>query len=219
MSTRQKYLLLHILIISFVFLSIPITQVAECARVIEPVLIVDKQGKQVDTKTSFINLRSSYRVLSVSQVQSMSNIFIQKKTNLGFYGHSTINHDYEKKSINGDKVVIDYATGLMWHQSGSSNSMQWDKAKQWVRDLNSRGYAGYHDWRLPTLEDAASLLESIKRDGLYIDSVFSNNQEWSWTGDEYDSEAAWSITFGLGGVYRDDVVDDDNGVRPVRSIK
>jgi hypothetical protein len=85
--------------------------------------------------------------------------------------------------------------------------------------LNSWGYAGYHDWRLPTLEEAASLLESSNSNGLYIDSVFSNKQEWNWTGDEYGSEAAWSITFGLGSVYRNDVVDDDNGVRPVRSRK
>jgi hypothetical protein len=190
-----------------------------------------KQGKQAGlfkesnalvmdethTKTSSINLRTSYRDLSLSQVQSMPYISIREKKEWGFYGHSTINNEYDLKIINGDKVVIDHATGLMWHQSGSSNSMDWDKAKQWVRDLNSRGYAGYHDWRLPTLEEAASLLESSNRNGLYIDSVFSNKQEWNWTGDEYGSEDAWSVSFGLGGVYRNDVVDDDNGVRPVRS--
>ncbi|MFQ5686277.1 MAG: DUF1566 domain-containing protein, partial [Candidatus Scalindua sp.] len=166
-----------------------------------------------------IGMRSSYRNLSVSQVQSMPHISIREKKEWGFYGHSTINHSYDLKTINRDKVVIDHATGLMWHQSGSSNSMNWDDAKRWVRDLNGWGYAGYHDWRLPTLEEAASLLEAGKRSGLYIDSVFSNKQEWSWTGDEYDSEDAWSVSFGLGGVYRNGVSDDDNGVRPVRSGK
>jgi hypothetical protein len=56
------------------------------------------------TKTSFITLRSSYRDLSVSQVQSILNIYIHKKHNYGFYGHSTIIHRYENKSINGDSV-------------------------------------------------------------------------------------------------------------------
>ena len=42
------------------------------------------------TKTSFITLSSSYRDLSVSQVQSISNIYIHKKHSYGFYGHSTI---------------------------------------------------------------------------------------------------------------------------------
>lgn len=189
-----------------------------------------KQGKQAGlykesnalvinethTKTSSINLRTSYRDLSLSQIQFMPYISIREKKERGFYGHSTINNEYELKIINGDKVVIDHATNLMWHQSGSNNSMDWDKAKQWVRDLNSRGYAGYHDWRLPTLDEAASLLESGKSNGLYIDSVFSNKQEWNWTGDECGSEDAWSVSFGLGGMYRNGVVDDDNGVRPVR---
>ncbi len=66
-------------------------------------------------KTSSIKLRSSYRELSVSQVQSMSNISIRKKDKRGFFGHSTSSHSYNLKSINGDKVAIDHATGLMWH--------------------------------------------------------------------------------------------------------
>jgi len=64
--------------------------------------------------------------------------------------------------------------------------MDWDKAKQWVRDLNSIGYAGYHDWRLPTLEETASLLESSNGNGLYIDSVFSNKQEWNCVGESME---------------------------------
>jgi hypothetical protein len=95
----------------------------------------------------------------------------------------------------------------MWHQSGSGDWMEWDEVKEWVEDLNSKGgYAGYDDWRLPTLEEAASLLESSKVDGgLYIDRIFSNKQEWIWTGDskagsEAGSEAAWYVYFGHGRV-------------------
>ncbi|ODS31740.1 MAG: hypothetical protein SCARUB_03137 [Candidatus Scalindua rubra] len=177
-------------------------------------LVID----ETHTKTSSINLRTSYRDLSVSQVQSMSNISIRKKERWGFYGHSTINHSYNLKSIGGDKVVIDHDTGLMWHQSGSDKRMKWNEAKNWTRDLNSRGYAGYHDWRLPTVEEAASLLESRKkRNGLYIDSIFSNKQEWIWTGDKHGSEGAWGVSFGLGSVIWSDFGDDDTYVRPVRS--
>jgi hypothetical protein len=128
----------------------------------------------------------------------------------GFYGHSTINHDYNIKTIKGDKVVVDNATGLMWHQSGSDDEMQWGEAKEWVEDLNSEeGYAGYQDWRLPTVDEAASLLESSKRNGnLYIDPVFGKRQEWIWTGDKleyeegYGSEAAWIVYFYNGYVLR-----------------
>ncbi|MFQ5964333.1 MAG: caspase domain-containing protein [Candidatus Scalinduaceae bacterium] len=41
-----------------------------------------------------------------------------------FYGYSTIKHIYESKAINGNKTVIDHATGIMWHQSGSVTDMK-----------------------------------------------------------------------------------------------
>ncbi len=192
----RKYLL-HALIISFVFISMPVIQSAE-----EP----------------HITLRSSYSDLSVSQVQSMPNISIREKNDWGFFGHSTINHRYGLKVINGDKVVIDHAIGLMWHQSSSDENMEWENAKKWVRELNSRGYSGYSDWRLPTVEEAASLLESSKNNGLYIDPIFSNKQEWIWTGDEYGSEGVWGVYFGIGLVFWVNLATEFY-VRPVRSGK
>ena len=145
----------------------------------------------------------------------MSNIVMRKKDEWGFYGHSTINHSYEEKSINGDKVVIDHATGLMWHQSGSSNYMRWNSAKDWIRDLNRRGYAGYQDWRLPTLEEAVSLLEASRKNDIYIDPVFNNEQWGIWTGDRHDSGGTWSVYFSLGNV-RWRV--KNRYARPVRSL-
>ena len=193
----RKYLL-HVLIISFAFISMPVIHSAE-----EPHIV----------------LRSSYSDLSVSQVQSMPNISIREKNDWGFYGYSTTNHSYGLKVINDDKVVIDHATGLMWHQNGSDNYMKRNAAKQWVRGLNSRGHAGYSDWRLPTVEEVASLLEPSEKDGgLYIDSVFSNKQEWIWTGDEYGQEGAWGVNLGGGLVFWVNF-DSEFYVRPVRSSK
>jgi hypothetical protein len=174
-----------------------------------------------------ITLNSSYRDLSVYHIRSISNVAIHKRHNYGFYGYSTIAHRYEDKSIGGDNVVIEHATGLMWSQSGSEKDMVWNEAKQWVKDLNSRGYAGYSDWRLPTVEEAASLLESSKNaDDLYIDNVFDVTQSGIWTGDENDSasylDGVWSIRF-IGGYGGGSVYwcyeNASNHVRPVRSIK
>ena len=145
-------------------------------------------------------LRSSYMTLSLDDVKSMLSRkgFFDKNWNKS----GSFNNNYQSRTINGDKVVIDRATGLMWHQSGSSEYMTYEKAEQWIRDLNNRGYAGYNDWRLPTLEEGASLLENSKQNGdLYIDSVFSDRQSWIWTGDKYGSDAAWVVGFSLGCVY------------------
>ena len=150
MFIMRKYLL-HILIISFVLFSMPFTEATEETR---------------------INLRSSFEELSVSQVHAIPNKSIRKFKKFGFYGHSTISHDYKVETINGEKVVIDHVTGLMWHQSGSRLHMNWAKAKQWIKDLNSSEYAGYNDWRLPTVEETVSLLESTKKsDNIYIAST------------------------------------------------
>jgi len=188
----------------------------------EPVPFVEMPP--VLDKTSSITLRSSYRDISKSEVQSMSNIYVREKSYAGFDGHSTINHRYDPKSINEDKVVMDYTTGLMWHHSGSETIMNWDKAKDWIMNLNSSGYAGYQDWRLPTVEEAVSLLESSKSNELFIDSVFSDMQEYFWTGDECDpddecgSGYAWCVLFHVGSVGWNRTSDSYLPVRPVRSM-
>ena len=89
----------------------------------EPVLrgltALSKDSGEELSKSKIITLRSSYKKLSVSQLQSMHNVSMRKKDEWGFYGHSTINHDYNIKAVSGDVVVVDNATGLMWHQGGS----------------------------------------------------------------------------------------------------
>jgi hypothetical protein len=191
----MKKHLLYILVISFVLLS---------ARVIQ----------SAEESSQRIILRSSYRNLSVSQVHSIPDIYIRKFDEWGFYGHSTIIHNYDKKTIKGGNVVIDHATGLMWLQSGSKEYMQWNAAMEWVRNLNALEYAGYSDWRLPTIEEAASLLEPVKKNALYIDPVFDKEQWGIWSGDKRGG-STWSVYFSLGNVrwrYK------NRYVRPVRQL-
>ncbi len=170
-----------------------------------------------EERPSCVEPRSIYSKLTVSQVQSLSNITIRKKKKWGFYGQSTIKHEYEVKSIGDDKVVIDLATGLMWHQSGSSEYMRRNEIKKWVRSLNRKKYAGYYDWRLPTVEEAVSLLEASEKNGsLYIDTVFDKKQRWIWTGDSHSLGGVWRIYFDDGYVDWGDV--SYLYVRPVRTM-
>ncbi len=200
-------LLLLILIVSFVFPASSAIQAAE-------------------KKIPRINLRPYYKIVPLSEIEEIPNIVIrEKRENQGFVGHSTISHDYETNIINDDKVVIDHATGLMWHQSGSLKNMSWKRAKKWVTGLNEKGYAGFSDWRLPTLEEAVSLLEPIEKNGnQLIDTVFDISQSSIWTGDSNVSSAslkmdrAWSVNFNYGLASRNDIMIERKKVRPVRVV-
>lgn len=107
------------------------------------------------------------------------------------------NHRYELQQQG--KVVIDRATGLMWQQSGSPKSMSYENAKAYVTQLNKEGFAGFNNWRLPTLEEAMSLMEPKQLNGdFYIDSKFDETQSWIWTADTYSAGRAWSVYFSYG---------------------
>jgi hypothetical protein len=51
-------------------------------------------------------------------------------------------------------VVVDTLTGLMWQQSGSKKVKSYKEAKEYIKKLNKKQFAGYNNWRLPTLEEA-----------------------------------------------------------------
>ncbi|MGH1362301.1 MAG: TIR domain-containing protein [Calditrichia bacterium] len=122
---------------------------------------------------------------------------------------------YEEK---GD-IVIDKASGLMWQQSGYAKYLSYSKAEKYVADMNESKFSGYSDWRLPTLEEAMSLMESKRKNGdLYIDSVFDSTQRWIWTADR-DSTAgkAWTVSFRYGYCPYGRVASFSLHVRAVRS--
>ena len=175
----------------------------------------------VRTRVSLRSLAGSLSENEVGEMLKRKNFFSkQYNYNKNFCNpRGDFANEYEVKTIRGDKVVLDHATGLMWHQSGSDKYLTYYKAKQWIDELNRRGYAGYSDWRLPTLEEGASLIERSKMNGnLYIDPKFSVKQTWIWTSDtitDYPGRV-WVVFFYYGSVFRN-YVDFYDFVRPVRS--
>ncbi|MCP4398733.1 MAG: DUF1566 domain-containing protein [bacterium] len=128
-----------------------------------------------------------------------------------------IQHGYELQAGNDGIAIVDRATGLTWQQNGSSEAMSWSDAKSYIAQLNQSNYAGYSDWRLPNVEELASLLEFEKKNrGNYIDPIFDATQGLCWTSDTVESSnAAWAVTFNSGHVYHD-ALDKGNYVRAVR---
>ncbi|MBM9536889.1 Lcl C-terminal domain-containing protein [Desulfobulbus alkaliphilus] len=78
---------------------------------------------------------------------------------------------------NGDGLTVtDRVTGLMW-QRGGLDIMSSRGIHREVERLNTQGFAGYTDWRLPSMAEALSLLEPEKTEtGQYIHPCFSVEQ-------------------------------------------
>ena len=83
--------------------------------------------------------------------------------------------------------------------------------------VNKKGYAGFDDWRLPTLEEASSLLEFGAKSGKFIDSTFDEKQWGTWTDDKSDKGHAWIVTYVNGTISEVQAGTPATFVRPVRS--
>ena len=74
--------------------------------------------------------------------------------------------------------------------------MDFDAALAYIKKLNGRSFAGFKDWRLPTLEEAMSLMEPKQKNrNLYIDPIFDKKQQWIWTSDKESASSAWVVYF------------------------
>ncbi|MCP5104733.1 MAG: protein kinase [bacterium] len=162
-------------------------------------------------------LRTAYKTLSHGEVETMikRNRFFEGSFNTS----GSFKSKFEKKAAGNAVVVIDYRTGLMWHPGGAAKEMGYRKIDKWIKNLNRREYAGYSDWRLPSLEEAASLLSPVKNNkGLYTDPLFSGTQKRIWTGDRFGGKSHWVVRFYSGIVYGYSG-SSVHYVRPVRSLK
>jgi len=158
-------------------------------------------------------LRSKYQTMLKDEVKHL----LQEKNFFDRYWNKSgdFENQFKTKTVNSKKIIIDQKTGLMWHPSGSLKFVNLKQAKNWISDMNENSYAGFSDWRLPTLEEALSLLEKRKRINLYIDKQFDTRQWCIWTGDKLDSKLNWVIVFS-GRVDWFDSGVSLNYVRPVR---
>ena len=161
-----------------------------------------------------IHLRNRPRTLSKGELKEMieSRGFRDSEWN----PDGDFPNEYRARTIKGGKVVVDYATGLMWQQSGSSNELSYGEADNYIDRLNRESYAGFSDWRLPTVEEFASLLEPKKKRVRYIDPLFNLRQLWCWSADKRSSGKAWGISI-RSGIVTYETEGDKYYVRGVRS--
>lgn len=154
----------------------------------------EKREKQRRILANRVKLRTEYQDVTIPQVKEMTKKY-------GFYekyynNKGDFKNNYELRVFDTDKVVVDNATGLMWYHGGSERDLILPVARTWVQQVNQDKYAGFSDWRLPTLEEALSLLEPEERqDALFIDPVFNLDIKFIWTGDSFDKTKNWVVDF------------------------
>lgn len=124
-----------------------------------------------------------------------------------------------------NEVVVDERTGLMWARNGciSNNTMNWDDAMSWTKNLN---YGGYNDWRLPTKEELVSF---AKRGGDHPSNWFNANGFKNlkniksfgvgvyWSSSTYAPGEAWIVYLSSGDPNVYNKSKDNFYVWPVRS--
>lgn len=116
------------------------------------------------------------------------------------------------------QTVLDNKTGLTWQQSGSEKLLTYQQALDYVKELNKKNFAGFNDWRLPTVSELLSIMDLKEPiNNLYINPVFDKYQRWCWSSDKNWTELAWLVSFGLGIVYWANLSNNSNYVRAVRS--
>ena len=138
----------------------------------------------------------------------------------------------EKKRFvdNGDGTVSDSEMKLMWKQTDAfqdnSKFMNWYDCRDYIIRINDQRFAGYRDWRFPTLEEAQSLydpsshIRDMDRFEIFIDSSFSPGGGYStWTDEEraYGTAVVYFFRYGYEDLAHKDGISKDT-VRPVRPI-
>ncbi len=117
-----------------------------------------------------------------------------------------IRHQYKTSIEKGANLIIDEATGRMWQEGGSSHQMNYKDALIYVAQKNEENFGGYSDWRLPTLLEAMSLMESKQQRDVFLNPVFDRMKWWVWTSDKESESSHWMVNFLYGYCYARRVV-------------
>ncbi len=163
---------------------------------------------EVKSPISSYNFRCVPRILSESDVKLMLEKYDfycagisplnEKRNNPDGKG---IAHDF----ISHGETILDKTTSLLW-QRAISRRMDFISAQNYILNINEGSFAGYNDWRLPTLEEAMSLIEPrtprdhwYTRGHMYINPIFDMSEislPWIWTADhKEDEKSVWRVGF------------------------
>jgi len=102
---------------------------------------------------------------------------------------------------NDGLTVTDKVTGIMW-QRGGCDITSIRKLKNYVAEKNDENFAGYNDWRIPTMLEALSLMDKEKNSkDLFIHPCFSVAQPFIFLTEIRSPGGYWFCDFKQGTVF------------------
>lgn len=155
-----------------------------------------KRG-EVSAPVTRVWLPEDFRELDEADVAEAVNRYNfpdQERNPGGFFPHLLVD--------NGDRqTVSDMTTGLMWQRTGL-DIMSFRLLKIAVERLNREGFAGFHDWRIPSFEEAMSLLEKDRlANEQYLHRCFSPQQAFVFVNSPRKRGGYWFVDYKQGRAY------------------
>lgn len=181
--------------------SVPKTELVNLQRELKlkhnEVLSLKNELELMQTRLKGLPLRSMPIEISEDDAKNMlkEKDFFDRFKNIDGKG---LQKKYDKLNKNGRLIITEQTTGLTWQFSGSEKLLTFIDSKGYIQKLNKDKYAGFVNWRLPTLEEAMSLMRSEEIALLFVDPIFDQKQSWIWTSDQATKSHVWMVNFGGG---------------------
>jgi hypothetical protein len=127
----------------------------------------------------------------IVEVITKWNFFDSEYNPTGRFNNVFVATDYEG-------VILDQRTSLMWQRDGLDiNSIR--TMQRHIEELNKKSFAGFTDWRLPTMEEAMSLMEPEKNaKDVYLNPCFSKEQPFIFVAAQRKPGGYWFVDYKQG---------------------
>lgn len=108
------------------------------------------------------------------------------------------------KTIGGNDVVIDRATGLMWAADAAEKGCAYNATLTWVLGIqyaNDLDFAGFTDWRMPNINELVSIINyNTYNPTAYTDFFLNTTLDIYWSSTPVASILTfrWGVRFDTG---------------------